>query len=213
MKTTLKLSFFTVFLYLLFGAFSCETPYGGHYRECYVDVYVVADTLMASKSSINSNGEPTWGLNAGGQITYRLNSSKHKELRERYGDTHFNRKAAPVETALALPLLSVDVVALDDYSEEYPAGSSLNDITSLKFMTCYPFVSSGYKPPYGFTEMKKKLSDIQPEDFYMLKEVFYLDLDQAPTTSEEHKVQVTFTFEDGKQITQTLILSASQGNK
>ncbi|PVZ09882.1 hypothetical protein [Porphyromonas loveana] len=213
MKTTLKLSFVAVFLYLLLGAFSCETPYGGHYREYYIDVYKVADTLMASKSSINSDGKPTWSLYADGEISYWQNSSKHKELRERYGDTHFNRKAAPVEVALALPLLSVNVVALDNYSEEYPAGSSLNDITSLKFRTCYPFVSSGYKSPYGFTEMKKKLSDIQPKDWYMLKDWFDIFLDQAPAIHGEHKVQVTFTFEDGKQITQTLILSANQGNK
>lgn len=181
--------------------------------ENIIFVYKVADTLMASKSSINLDGEVTWSLYADGKISYWQNSSKHKELRERYGDTHFNRKAAPVEVALALPLLSVNVVALDNYSEEYPAGSSLNDITSLKFRTCYPFVSSGYNSPYGFTEMKKKLSDIQPKDWYMLKDWFDIFLDQAPAIHGEHKMQVTFTFEDGKQITQTLILSASQGNK
>ncbi len=213
MKTTLKLSFVAVFLYLLLGAFSCEAPLGyNDYRTCYIDEYQVADTLIASISSTNSDGELMWELHTRG-LRHRIGSIPHKELSERYGDTHFNRKALPFEIALSLPLLSVDVVALDDYSEEYPAGSSLNDITSLKFMTCYPFVSSGYKSPYGFTEMKKKLSEIEPEDFFMLKDRFGLHLNQAPTTSEEHKMQVTFTFEDGKQITQTLILSANQGNK
>ncbi len=212
MKLTIKSSFFA-FALCLFSAFSCEAPLGyNDYRTCYIDEYQVADTLIASISSTNSDGELMWELHTRG-LRHRIGSIPHKELSERYGDTHFNRKALPFEIALSLPLLSVDVVALDDYSEEYPTGSSLNDITSLKFMTCYPFVSSGYKSPYGFTEMKKKLSEIEPEDFFMLKDRFGLHLNQAPTTSEEHKMQVTFTFEDGKQITQTLILSANQGNK
>ncbi|WP_373811542.1 DUF5034 domain-containing protein [Porphyromonas loveana] len=209
MKIYFKPTAFAVFLYVLLGALSCGQEPGATYRKNFVNIYISPDYL--SEPSYNQESGKYYFEIYGKYIQY--NTPEQQALSEKYGDTNFNGFAHIFEAALAQPLASVDVVAIDDYDEEHPAGSSLNDITIFTYYTYQPFISGGYHGDESITKVELHLSDMPTEPLILLKENFQFYLEQAPSTSGEHKVQVTFTFEDGKQISQTLILSANQENK
>ncbi len=209
MKTYFRPISIAIFLYVLLGSLSCGQEPAVTHRKNYVNLYISPDYL--SEPSYNS-GSGKYSIQIFGKYI-QYNTPEQEALSEKYGDTNFNGFAHIFVSALSQPLVSVDVVAIDDYNETHPAGSSLNDITIFTYSTYQPFISGGYQGVESTTIVERRLSDMPTEPLILLKEQFQFYLDQAPTTSEEHKVQVTFTFEDGKQISQTLILSANQENK
>lgn len=203
---SIPLAFFGLLLSLVLS--SCDsTSKMMKYQESFISIYIETDYLDGPLKE--DDGSHSFYFEVGGKhISY--GSPEHKALSEKYGDTHYNRLADIFKAALSRPLLSVDTEALDDYDEAHPAGSSHNDIAILHYATCEPFVASGYTTEYGFTREEYRLSEMPAGEKILLGWSFGLRLDREPSTIEEHKVRVTFSFEGDRKLTQTFTVKAKQ---
>ncbi|WP_133241543.1 hypothetical protein [Porphyromonas loveana] len=106
--------------------------------------------------------------------------------------------------ALCEPVVSIDAVALDDYDEEHPKGSSLNDITSVFLLECWTYIQSGYQIaycPYFTDYLRLDLSNFPEEPIKLVDASQEFLLIRAPATTDSHKVQLTYRFEGGSEVT------------
>ena len=73
--------------------------------------------------------------------------SKYKKYAQYYGDTTYTEKHDNSETEIGsrIPLNSINIIADCDFDKEHPAGTSLNDIFTLKYLALYSFIKDGYK--------------------------------------------------------------------
>ncbi|WP_373812575.1 hypothetical protein [Porphyromonas loveana] len=106
--------------------------------------------------------------------------------------------------AFAKPVVSIDAVALDDYDDEHPEGSSLNDIASVLFYECWHYIQSGYQfkyHPYWNPFSLIYLSDYPEEPIKLMNKVIQFLLLREPATTDNHRVQLTYRFEGGDEVT------------
>lgn len=115
-----------------------------------------------------------------------------------------SRALAPFE-ALWEPVVAIDAVALDDYDEDHPKGSSLNDIASVFYYECLTYIQSGYNIGcYPFRGRKCVELSYFPEEPIKLMEAFQqILLMRAPATADNHKVRLIYRFEDGSELSRT----------
>lgn len=132
---------------------------------------------------------------------------RHGELSELYGDTSFNAwlihdVVMTGSRSWAFPFEELSIVSDDDYDENHPAGTPLDDIVEIKYDSYRPFIESGYKdtstgsgPFYARTETKR-ISDIVPEDaIFMEPKSMVLIFPDRPTLSKHHRLTLTIKFE------------------
>ncbi len=106
--------------------------------------------------------------------------------------------------AFAKPVVAIDVVALDDYDDEHPKGSSLNDIASVLFYECWHYIQSGYQlkyHPYWNPFSLVYLSDFPEEPIKLMNIVIQFLFLREPATADNHRVQLTYRFEGGGEVT------------
>lgn len=106
--------------------------------------------------------------------------------------------------AFAKPVVSIDAVALDDYDDEHPEGSSLNDIASVLFYECWHYIQSGYQlkyHPYWNPFSLVYLSDFPEEPIKLMNIVIQFLFLKDPATTDNHRVQLTYRFEGGGEVT------------
>ncbi len=106
--------------------------------------------------------------------------------------------------AFAKPVVSIDAVALDDYDDEHPEGSSLNDIASVLFYECWHYIQSGYQlkyHPYWNPFSLVYLSDFPEEPIKLMNIVIQFLFLREPATADNHRVQLTYRFEGGGEVT------------
>lgn len=74
-------------------------------------------------------------------------NAKYNEYAKYYGDTTYTGRhdMSEIEVVCAAPLKSINVVADRDFDESHPAGASLNELFTFKYVAFYSFVKNGYK--------------------------------------------------------------------
>ena len=65
-------------------------------------------------------------------------------------------------------MTDIEVLCDEDWAPGYPAGTSLNDIFSIRLVSLYPYVSSGYTGDVD-TRIDKPLSDVTSEDMTLVR--------------------------------------------
>ena len=140
------------------------------------------------------------------------NGEEYDEYANFYGDTLYNGYVNPAAQfpefawgTLCMPLEGMEVIALTDYNDNYPASSSLTEIVTMRKMDLVEFINEGYKYPFDFYEpadIEKnrhvvRVEEISKENPIRLLSIgsgsgdFYIS--EKPTPGK-HTIQVTLTF-------------------
>jgi hypothetical protein len=126
----------------------------------------------------------------------------YMEYAEFYGDTAYGgwgsdmlspRNGYYVST---MPLEGIELTALTDYNENYPANSSLNSIAELGYWDVVDYISENY--PYDSELCRVNPSEITKENPVKLPSLdagaLYLRMLELPTPDKQAVVQVKLTF-------------------
>ena len=115
----------------------------------YMDGFIKPSGLkMNYKKTKDDNGAILFELDHDGfECTYQTpegetDNAKYNEYAKYYGDTTYTGRhnMSEQEIVCAAPLKSINVVADRDFDESHPAGASLNDIFTFKYLAYYSFV-------------------------------------------------------------------------
>jgi hypothetical protein len=129
------------------------------------------------------------------------NEVKYEGYAKYYGDTTYtyNHDMSPRQRVCAMPLMSINVVADRDFDESHPAGASLNDLFTFKYVAHYSFVKNGYlNDKEGErddcpTDSVAVLSDFRGASLFST----YIDplfFNKLPATPGKYTFTVTLTF-------------------
>ncbi len=220
-----------MFMVLLLTTMACKDEHDGYYKSTWNIYFVVPYeaskkgergydlwndrsytyeldsfnyTIFNGKVPLN---EQSIYIKIHGDECYR--GSYFEELQQKYGDLCFWRKehspGAIVEYhssgGLGEYITDINIVTIDDFDENHPAGSSLNDIMEFEWQSDYGFVQSGYKDYDCQRFFRALLSDksIFPIKMacqnYFADQFLYFTNDAKPTKGKKYRLNVKFTFE------------------
>ena len=146
-------------------------------------------------------------LRIDGDVCYK--GSQFEEILKKYGDTGYWEKEkkpgyfgdSSAVGALGEYITDINIVTIDDFDENHPAGSSLNDIMEFEWTSFYDFLKSGYKDHNFKAGFRTPLNDKSIFPIKMACQNFiagqYLYFSDAakPVKGKEIELRVKFTFE------------------
>lgn len=104
-------------------------------------------------------------------------------------------------------IVSIDVRSSEDWDEEHPAGTSLNDIISFSGSTIKNYILNKYVGS-ELTPVAMRLTDMTAEDYVLVLNFindfrFSLIFDHLPSVMPEkpRRLNTVITFDDGSQLT------------
>lgn len=101
-----------------------------------------------------------------------------------------------------MPVVAIDAIALDDYDDEHPKGSSLNDITCYYFRTAWDYIQSGYTLE-AYMDIITYLRYVRLSEFSRDPiKLIHLDLNhilinKMPATEGNKRIKIIYRFEGG----------------
>ena len=126
----------------------------------------------------------------------------YMEYAEFYGDTAFGGWGSDVLPppygyfVSTMPLEGIELTALTDYNENYPANSSLNSIAELRYWDVVDYISENYT--YDFERYYVNPSEITKENPIKLPSLddsgITLRMLELPTPDKQSAVQLKLTF-------------------
>lgn len=171
--------------------------------------YYYPENLLAGKSAID---EGPIVLHLFGYDNDENRVSTFKEYASYYGDTAYFQKLPMGDgyCVTANPLTSINVTADKDFDSEHPAGSSLNDIMSLKYASAYNLIQSGYDPSINIQNFVEKRGDYEVMPLSKLDNVkllyfrSFLLFDKQPDVKGKYTFEITLNFDkdpiSGKEV-------------
>lgn len=180
-----------------------ETPVGDYvYKSTgnVINYYFYPDNLSAGKSAVDEG--PIYLLLHG----FEKDGNRVKTFKEYanyYGDTAYFQKLTMGwgYTVSANPLTSINVTADKDFDSEHPAGSSLNDILSLKYASAYNLIQSGYDTSIHIYNMEGKRGnyEVMPlsklDNVKLLYHEAFLLFDKQPDVKGKYNFEITLNFD------------------
>lgn len=116
--------------------------------------------------------------------------------------------------AISEIVTDIEVLCDEDWAPGYPAGTSLNDIFSIRLVSLYPYVSCGYTGDVD-TRIDKPLSDVTSEDMTLVRynhiedRVFDLYTSVLPDESVR-TLRVRLSTDEGRELEYAFNLGAGE---
>ncbi|KGL56890.1 hypothetical protein HQ50_00865 [Porphyromonas sp. COT-052 OH4946] len=229
-KLLLHAALITAVAFLAIGVSACdyeeeEPPQPGSYIKGYVD----ATGIWLKQRGFYEEGI-WWHYELIGKY-YGPESERFKELSIMYGDTAFydnmlppddptkkpERALSPPPTylnpemlsvrmhppffALSMPVVAIDAIAMDDYDDEHPKGSSLNDITYYYFITAWEYIQSGYalEAYMNIYPRYVRLSEFPADPIKLIHSIVLnrILINKMPATEGNKRIKIIYRFEGG----------------
>lgn len=101
-----------------------------------------------------------------------------------------------------MPVVAIDAIALDDYDDEHPKGSSLNDITCYYFRTAWDYIQSGYTLEVYMdiiTYLRYvRLSEFSRDPIKLIHlDLNHILINKMPATEGNKRIKIIYRFEGG----------------
>lgn len=188
----------------------------GYYYENYIMGYLTPTSIAVDIIPIETvSGDLHWVDN---RITVSFNGDmisegddKFNELAIQYGDTTFKRNSFPeFREVLNDSILAIRVETLDDFNEQYPAGSDISNITEMLYLSYFDYVQNGYEEsvqdslktaewerwyaipyPSSCSRIKKILPEVNPSNTKLIVlPTFQLKFLKNPEKSGNHRFKL-----------------------
>lgn len=163
-----------------------------------------------------------WGTSFDDEALARQNAAKYDSLSKAHNDLDYNRRTLTMVMAcLYRRTTGIHVVSDTDYDEEHPAGTYLDDIMRVHFKSAEDYLATGYtslKQYLGKTtgpssyygslpiidlELSEYLDEFNRIQRKLIQFSFNFRLTKAPDRTGTHRFTITYTNEDGVELTGT----------
>lgn len=163
-----------------------------------------------------------WGTSFDDEALARQNAAKYDSLSKAHNDLDYNRRTLTMVMAcLYRRTTGIHVVSDTDYDEEHPAGTYLDDIMRIHFKSAEDYLATGYtslKQYLGKTtgpssyygslpiidlELSEYLDEFNRIQRKLIQFSFNFRLTKAPDRTGTHRFTITYTNEDGVELTGT----------
>lgn len=167
----------------------------------------------------NATIHPLWGVSFDDEALARQNAAKFDSLAKAHKDEGYNRfTLTSVMECLYRRTTGVHVVSDTDYNGEHPAGTYLDDIIRIHFKSAEDYLATGYtslkhylgkttRPSsyYGASdlELSEYLDEFNRIQRKLIRFSFSFRLTKAPDRTDTHRFTITYTNEDGVELTGT----------
>ena len=167
----------------------------------------------------NATIHPLWGVSFDDEALARQNAAKFDSLAKAHKDEGYNRfTLTSVMECLYRRTTGVHVVSDTDYDGEHPAGTYLDDIIRIHFKSAEDYLATGYtslkhylgkttRPSsyYGASdlELSEYLDEFNRIQRKLIRFSFIFRLTQAPEQTGTHRFTITYTNEDGVELSGT----------
>ncbi|WP_297447529.1 hypothetical protein [uncultured Alistipes sp.] len=161
-----------------------------------------------------------WGTSFDDEALARQNAAKYDSLSKAHNDLDYNRRTLTmVLECLYRRTTGIHVVSDTDYDEEHPAGTYLDDIIRIHFKSAEDYLATGYtslKQYLGKTTRSSSYygaSDLDLSEYLdefnhiqrkLIRFSFNFRLTKAPDRTGTHRFTITYTNEDGVELTGTI---------
>ncbi len=180
----------------------------------YVYQYTTADTMYLQADIYTNQKDKIIVAFDGWHLTRATDPTKYNAIGEKHNDMTYNKKIESNSDPsvphgyLAVDFLSIDVVSSQDFDEQHPAGTSLNDIVRFTAYSPYNYIQRSYTGEPEKEKIDKLLSECNAQDFLMTIardydwyshhiESCFLQFVQAPQLAQQHTLTVTVVDDSG----------------
>lgn len=133
---------------------------------------------------------------------------RYAQLSEQYGDVAFDTWCSIGFSdanggSWAFPFTEFAIVSNQDFDPLHPAGTPLNDIVEIEFVTHKPFIENGYQhtdpkrydDDYSGDIVVKLVSELTADDaIFMEPTPYVLIFKSLPTSNLTHQISITIGF-------------------
>ncbi len=199
--------------------------YAGQYQRSFITVFTIPSQLfMPDENAILDDDLWCWRPQVKGELAFS-NHPCYDEFCMKYNDMNYKKFVwAPGNLAVCMDIKRVDLVALDDFNEDYPAGSSLREVVELEFGSYAPFIANNYQELQesdpevsyanqfhdhilGLTWRKAYLNKLSNEDLRLIAPyLLYLKMHAKAEKPGKHRFALSFQLEDGTELKHELFL-------
>lgn len=163
---------------------------------------------------------PVWGHSFGEKEL--LNAAKFDSLCKAHDDLSYNQTTRTVvQSCLYRRTTGLHVVSDTDYDAQHPAGTYLDDIVTVRFKSAEDYLKTGYTslkdylgkttgPDYYYEglpvynlNLRENLSEFNEIQRKLIQFGFGFKLNKAPDRTDTHRFTITYTNEDGVELTGT----------
>lgn len=178
-----------------------------YFLPSYIDTYFFYDGI-AVKRALASTSTKHLHLqcNLTNHVSF-LSEGAEKELYEKLcrmcGDTAYNateRREIDRLNATNFPhFTTINVVSDKDFDAEHPAGTSLNDVMSIRYVSAQRFIESGYTAERSrHEEISKPLDELTSNELMYSIDNTFLVFDKEPDVLEKHTLTITCINAEGE---------------
>ena len=129
----------------------------------------------------------------------------YTDYMEKYGDQVGFEETDMQDIACAESIKGIDIISLQEWNEDYPAQSSLNNIFEVEYATYKYFVESGFDEAFDVEERerteRKRVSELQEDDMWFIHTDFCLICNTLPNDDRAHRLKITLSLDTGEEIT------------
>lgn len=174
---------------------------------------------MAQKDYQAAVIHPLWGTSFDDEALTRQNAAKYDSLSKAHNDLGYNRRTLTmVLECLYRRTTGIHVVSDTDYDDEHPAGTYLDDIIRIHFKSAEDYLATGYtslkhylgkttRPSsyYGASDLdlSEYLDEFNRIQRKLIRFSFSFRLTKAPEQTSTHRFTITYTNEDGVELSGT----------
>ena len=167
----------------------------------------------------NATIHSLWGTSFDDEALARQNAAKFDSLAKAHKDEGYNRETLTnVMECLYRRTTGIHVVSDTDYDGEHPAETYLDDIIRIHFKSAEDYLATGYtslkhylgkttRPSsyYGASDLdlSEYLDEFNRIQRKLIRFSFIFGLTQAPEQTGTHRFTITYTNEDGVELTGT----------
>lgn len=183
--------------------------FSGNFIQAYVVPHEIFLVAPSNTSCITIEFDGEWITN-----TLISDKEKYESISNKYGDKAYNNYLAPLtNVALPEPITSINVVCDRNMNDEYPAGTSLNNIVKLYAVSPMRFIQNNYvqeesvaapenldkllPSKYGYYSVSKLLNEVEEADLTLLYNKCVLYFTQE-IPQGEYELTITIDYQGNK---------------
>lgn len=131
-----------------------------------------------------------------------VEGENYNDYMEKYGDKAGFIAVDDLDNACAESIRGIDIISLQNWDEDHPAQSSLNDVFFVEYATYKYYVDSGFNDDeFSLTEREsiesKLVSELQEDDMWFIHTNLSLICTSPPSDTQPRHLKISLMLDTG----------------
>ena len=131
-----------------------------------------------------------------------VEGENYNDYMDKYGDKAGYMAVDYLDNACAESIRGIDIISLQNWDEDHPAQSSLNDVFFVEYATYKYYVDSGFNDDeFSLTEREsiesKLVSELQEDDMWFIHTNLSLICTSPPSDTQPRHLKISLMLDTG----------------